>query len=179
MSTIEWLTLFIGIGTWAYVVFVGWTLYYIKGQFEEAGNSLKLESTLVIFRELQTREAREARRYIYAELPFEIHGLPVRVLQEHLERSEEAFTAFDRIGHLLKEEHLDVDFIVTKLWPMIWRCWRRSRSLIRWSQQARNDEGYMAGFEFLFDVCETYRKENNLSLPRFYRSEPRIILTRS
>jgi len=151
-----------------YTVLVAVTFYFIWRQLKEMNSTRKREATLVVFRELQAREARDARRYIYTTVPMEIEGIGDDELQTHLERSEEALVSLDRVGFLVGEEHVDSDPLMETVWAMVWRCWRKSEVLIRWTRGKRNDPTYLNRFEYLFEVSEEFRLINGYEEPQIY-----------
>jgi len=156
------------IATCIYAVLVLYTLYYIRGQLGEMKSTRTRDAALSVFKELQSKEARDARRYIYGSVPTNIEGITDDERQNHLEKAEEAIIAFDRIGYLVREGHIDPDPILMPAWSIVWRCWRKCENLIRWAAEKRNDPHYLEHFRHLFERSEAYRKENNLDEPTFY-----------
>lgn len=154
--------------TCAYVILVAVTLVYVMIQVHEMRRSRQRESALTVLKELQSREAREARRYIYQSIPNAIENLADVDVQAHLEHAEEAIIAFDRIGYLLKEGHIDEDAIMPIAWILVWRCWKRCESIVEWASMRRNDPHHLEHFRHFFERSEAYRVENNLEEPRIY-----------
>ena len=157
-----------GIATSLYAFFVFLTLLYIHRQLKETQSTRKREAASAIFKELQTKEARDARRYIYRFVPISLEGIGEEERQTHLEKAEEAMIAFDRIGYLIKEGHIDPDPILIPAWSLVWRCWNKSENLVRWAGEKRNAPYYLEHFRHLFEQSESHRKENNFDEPRFY-----------
>src|SRR3989338_1760287 len=156
------------LATWVYVVLVLITLIYIAGQLREARKSRRLEAALTVFRELQTKDARDARKYIYRTIPLSVEGLDDEDLQQHLEAAEEAMLAFERVGYLIQEGHVDAEPILVNHWPVIWKCWGKTEGLIRWGRGKRGDITYFESFAYLFSIAETYRTQRNYPEPQFY-----------
>ena len=136
----------------------------VKGQEKNR----KLQATLTIFAELQIKEIRNARRYVYEYVPEDIRDLADSELQEHLINVEEAIIAFERVGYLLQEGHIDTEPIISNYWAEVWKCWQRTRGLIHWAREKRGDPTYLGSFDHLFFLAEAYRIENNYGEPRFY-----------
>lgn len=159
------------VGTWAvafftllYVVAVTLTLLYIRKQFKETEKRRKLGLTLTIFKELQTREMRRARKYIYTRVPQDVSEVSESELQEHLEEAESAIAPFDLVGYLIQEEYLDRESILANYWRGIWKCWKKSEHLLRWARRRRN-EPIFHHFDDLARESERYRHEKNYEEP--------------
>ena len=163
-----WGTLGTLFATWVYVILVFATLLYIAGQFREAKSNRKREAALSVFKELQTKQARDARRYIYRIVPSNLEGLNDELLQQHLEVIEEAILAFERIGFLAHDGYIDPEPIVINHWPVIWKCWKKTKELIGWARKKRGNIAYFKNFDYLYHLAETYRGQSNYPEPKFY-----------
>jgi hypothetical protein len=158
---------------YAFVVVYG---FRVAGrQLEEARNTRenllhaqKLQALLHLFDELTKEDVRKARRYIYEKLPYGLEGLNKEELKGHWEAAEPALNTFDRIGFLIKAERLELDIVMEYSWPVIWRCWTKSRNLIHWARKRRGDEGYLSCFQHLFEESERYRIEKGCKEPEIY-----------
>jgi len=95
----DWITLS-AIATSLYTLSFWVALWFAYIQTRGFEKNRKLQETLTVFKELQAKEVRESRRYIYEEVPQEIGNLTDNELQKHLVNSEEAVLAFERIGYL-------------------------------------------------------------------------------
>lgn len=122
----------------------------------------KLEIVLTIFRELKTKDFMAKRRYIYDNIPENINGMDDNQLKKYLMRVETALTAFDRVGYLLRENHIDAKPIMDNYWASVWRCWKKSKNIIIWARQKREQEDYFINFEYLFSLAEEHAFKANL-----------------
>ena len=163
-----WTALGTLLATWVYVILVFITLFYIAGQFREARSDRKRETALSAFRELQTKEARDARRYIYGTVPLNLEGLNDELLQQYLEAAEEAMLAFERIGYLIYEGHVDSEPILVNHWPVVWKSWKKTQGLIVWARGKRGEVTYFNNFDYLFQIAEKYRVQHGYPEPKFY-----------
>lgn len=142
-----------------------WLAYVQTSGFEK---NRRLQEALTIFKELQVKEVRESRRYIYEEVPQEIGGLTDNELQKHLVNSEEAVLAFERVGYLLSQEHADLRHVISNYWTEIWKSWKRINMLIQWARNKRNDKYYLKNFENLFHIAEIHRVQSEYEEPKIY-----------
>ncbi len=156
------------VATSVYALLVALTIALARKQLLAMNEARKMQSVLAVFREIHAKEARDARRYIYQKVPREIAGIEAGELQRHLEAAEEALIAFDRLGYMLKAGHISVEPIAERVWSAVWRCWTRSKELIRWAQEQRSDPTYLDGFKYLFDEVEAYRASENLPESSIY-----------
>ena len=165
-----WIALSTSIATWIYTLFVVLTLRNLSGQVEELRRSREIQSTGIVFKELQSTKARRARQYIYEHVPKELVDTFIleTELKTHLQKAGEALVAFDRVGFLAKEGDINPAPIIEHLWPVIWRCWKKSEALIRWARDKRGESEYLSGFGHLFDLSEAYRESNMLPEPKFF-----------
>lgn len=134
----------------------------------------KFEMILTIFRELKTKDFMAKRRYIYDNIPENIDGIDDNRLKKYLIRVETALTAFDRVGYLLRENHIDAKPIMDNYWASVWRCWKKTKNIIIWARQKREQEDYFINFEHLFSLAEEHRVQSEFEEPKFY-SVKRII----
>jgi len=130
--------------------------------------SRKLQLILTIFKELQNQDLFNERRYIYENFPENIEGIESNQLKAHIQKAETAIIAFDRLGYLAHQGHVDVVPIMENHWSSIWRYWEKSKNLINWAREQRGELKYCEYFEYLFGLSETYRIENELQKPKIY-----------
>lgn len=175
MSTADSIALSTCIATWSYVflmaVYIGFvavTLGYIHRQFKHQEKEHKLQTTFTTFKELQTKEGRDARRNVYKQVPTEIAGIEDEKLEKYLDLVQEAVLPYYRIGYLIHEGHIDAEPIVTTHWESVWRCWKKTENLIKWARTKRNESIYLDHFKYFFDLSEAYRIQNRLEEPKFY-----------
>lgn len=175
MSTSDWISALTCFATWIYVGLMGlyvWlvfeTLRYIRKQLVQQEKEHKFQETITIFKELQTQELFDQRRYIYENFPENIEGIDGNQLKAHIQKPEVALVVFDRIGYLIRKGHIDAESIMENHWSSIWRCWRKSRNLIGWVREQRNETTYLEYFEHLFNVSEDYRIQNGYPEPKIY-----------
>lgn len=128
----------------------------------------KFQAALTIWKELQTRESLNARRYIYEGLPEDIKGLDDNQLKSHIQKAEKAFTDLDMIGYLAEKNHIDITPILEKFWAPIWKCWQKSRNIVYQERGRRSQEDYLNKFEYLFCLTEDYRLQNQFPKPKVY-----------
>lgn len=176
MSTADFIALFTCIGTWMYVIatflylrLVVQTLKYLGKQVETQVKERKFEETLAIFKEMQALNLTDARRYIYENVPENIEGIENSKLWAHLQKIEIAIINLDRVGYLVHQDHIDAKMIMETYWPSIWRCWKKTESFIKWLREQRNERHAYRQFEYLFNLSESYRIQNELPEPKFYR----------
>ena len=141
------------------------SLSFILWQLLEIRRARSLQAILAIFEELQTPEARLARRYIYTRLPRETEGIPEDELTEHLINTEEAFITFDRVGYLVRERYIPSSDIIGFLWLPIWKCWKKSEKLILHIRQRRNEQTYLESFRRMYLLSELHRVSNRYEEP--------------
>lgn len=128
----------------------------------------KSQETLTIFKELQAKDLVDARRYIYENFPESLIGLEDNQIKDHFHKAEAAFLAYDRIGYLLYEDHVDEEHIMENYWSSIWRCWQRGKDLIELARKRRGEPDYLDNFEYLFELAEDYRVRNEYEEPKFW-----------
>lgn len=155
------------LATWVYATLVFITVIYAVVQVRELRKNRKLQTSFILFQELQAEKVRNARRYIYDHVPMSTEGVDETELKKHAVACEEAIQMFHRVGYLLREKQIDPDSILENYWDVVWRCWRRTASLIRWSRDQRNNPEHFFAFEHLYNMCEEYRKKNNYEEPKF------------
>lgn len=144
------------------------TIIVALRQLKALEKSGRFQATLAVFRELKTRDFIENRRYIYDNLPENTEDIEAVQLKSHFINAEGALTAFDRVGYLLREGHIDAEPILENYWASVWRCWKRSKNLIVWAREQRGQKDYFGNFEYLFNLSESYRIENRYEEPKFY-----------
>ena len=168
MQAMHWSEIVTAIATSIYTMlfFIAVRFAYVQTRGFEKNR--KLQAALTIFKELQASELMEGRRYIYEQIPQDIKNIDVAQLKEHLQKVESSLIAFERIGYLVYEGHIDTEPIIVNYWPSIWRCWKKCATLIRWARTQRGEKVYFARFEDLFYRCEAYRAENEFEEPKFY-----------
>lgn len=128
----------------------------------------KFQIALTIFEELQTQGPIDTRKYIYDNLPENIEGVDSNQLKAHIHKAELALLAFDRIGYLVKEKHIDGTAVMENYWSSIWRCWKKSKNIINWAREQRGQKDYFKRFEYLFGLSEDHRVQNGYEEPKFY-----------
>ncbi len=143
-------------------------LIVARRQLKELEKSGKLQATLTIFRELKTREFIEDRRYIYDNLPENTESIEAVQLKSYFLSVESALTAFDRVGYLMREEHIDAEAILENYWASVWRCWKKTKNLVIWAREQRGQKDYFRNFEYLFNLSEDYRVQKGYEEPKFY-----------
>ena len=156
------------ISTTVYVVLFAIALRIALYQLIEFEKSRKLQATLAIFRELKTRDFIDNRRYIYDFLPEKIEGVESDQLKDYFLEIEVALAAFDRVGYLLRENHIDAEPILENYWASVWRCWKKSKNIIAWVREKRGQKDYFSNFEHLFHLSEDYRIQKGYEEPKFY-----------
>ena len=154
--------------TLAYVVLVAFTLGYIHKQLEQQKKEHRLQETLTILKELQTQELFNQRRYIYENLPETIEGVDGNQLKAHMRKVDLAIVAFNRIGYLMDKGYVDTESILENHWSVVWRCWQKSKNLIKWEREIRNEPKHFEEFEYLFNLSEEYRLQNGYEEPKIY-----------
>lgn len=176
MSTSDYIALGTCIGTWVYVglmlvyvILVAYTFSTIKEQLREQKKARKFQETISIFREIQAKDLDEPRRYTEEEMPESIEGVGYEKLWERIHRIEPVIINLDRVGYLVRQDHIDRLMILETYWPSIWRSWKKAESLIRWLGEQRNEKGAYREYEYLFDLSEDYRIQNEFPEPKFYR----------
>jgi len=158
-----------------YVGLVAATLWYIhrqlKGQREQIDEQVKnsrFQELLTVFKELKDSDLMEARRYIYEKFPETIEGAETKELKRHLLEAEMAFITFDRIGYSIEKGHIDGGPIIENFWVLIWRCWKKSESLINWAREQRGQKDSLKRFQYLFDLAEAHRLQKGYPEPKFF-----------
>lgn len=176
MSTADAIALSTSIATWiyvflmaVYVILVAVTLLLIREQLHTQKETQKFQATLAVFKEIQSQDLTNARRYIYESLPEIIEGIGSNQLKTHLQKIEIAIINLDRIGYLIQQGHIDREIIMETYWPSIWRCWKKSKNLINWIRELRGEKDAFGQFEYLFNLSESYRIQNELPEPKFYQ----------
>ncbi len=161
--------------TWCYGVLVLISLGYIFYQLvearktrEHAEKTQRFKATLQVFDELYAEEVSDTRRYIYNDLPDNLDGLRHRTMKRYFEKCETALMAFDRVGFLIQKGYIDHRPILGHSWTMVWRCWQRTEELVLWARESRDDDQYLAHFEYLFTLSDAYRLEEGRNEPRIY-----------
>lgn len=154
--------------TSAYVFLFAKTISIVSEQLKTQMKTHNLQMVLTIFKELKTQDLLIKRRYIYESFPESVEGIKGSQLKTHLQKAETALVAFNRIGYLACEGHIDVTPIMEIYWSLIWRCWQKSKNLINWAREQRGESQYFEYFEHLFELSESYRIENKLEQPKFY-----------
>lgn len=115
-------TIVTAITTVFYTTMFGHALIVALKQLKELEKSGRLQATLATFRELKARDFIADRRYIYDNLPENIEGIEAIQLKSHFLNIEAALTAFDHVGYLLRENHIDAEPILENYWASVWRC---------------------------------------------------------
>ena len=128
----------------------------------------KLQMVITIFTELKAQDFIDKRRYIYDDLPESTEGIEPSQLKAHFLKVEAALSAFDRVGYLLRERHIDAEPILENYWASVWRCWKKSKNLIAWAREQRGQKDYFGNFEHLFHLSENYRVQKGHGEPKFY-----------
>lgn len=161
-------TIISALATFLYAILVAFTLWYIHRQLEEFKKNRVLQVLLAIFGELRTSESRRARQYIYEQTPVDVKSLSNDKLKKHMRKIEVVITAFNRIGYLAKERYINPKLMLPAYWPMIWRCWKKCENLTVFTRIRRNEPDYLKNFQYLFELAEQYRINNNLPEPIFF-----------
>ncbi|OGZ69964.1 MAG: hypothetical protein A3F47_02355 [Candidatus Staskawiczbacteria bacterium RIFCSPHIGHO2_12_FULL_38_11] len=91
---------------------LGHALIVALKQLEELEKSGRFQATIAVFRELKAPDFVEDRRYIYDNLPENTEDIEAVQLKSHFLNVEAALTAFDRVGYLLREKHIDAEPII-------------------------------------------------------------------
>lgn len=167
-TIIDWVTLATCIATWVYVLLVAVTLWYIHRQLEQQKKEHQLQETLTILKELQTQELFDQRRYIYESFPENIEGIDSIELKAYMRKVDLALVAFNRIGYLVNKGYVDTESILENHWSVVWRCWKKSKNLIKWERAMRNELNHFKDFEYLFDLTEEYRVKHGYEEPKIY-----------
>ncbi len=175
MSISDWIALGTFIATCTYVGLTGFyvflvfkTLVYIRKQLEQQEKEHKLQETLTILKELQTQELFDQRRYIYENFPEDIKGIDSNQLKAHMRKVDVAIVAFNCMGYLVHKGQVDTESILENHWPIVWRCWQKSKILVKWKREMRNEPKHFEYFESLFDLSEEYRIQNGYEEPKIY-----------
>lgn len=137
-------------------------------QLDELKKRGRFQATLAVFRELKSKDFISERRYIYDFLPESIEGVEGSQLKDYFLEIEAALTAFDRVGYLLRENHIEKEPILENYWASVWRCWKKSKSLVAWVREKRTQKDYFRNFEYLFNLSEDYRVQHEYEEPKFY-----------
>ncbi len=154
--------------TVVYTIMFGQAVFAAFKQLSELKKSGRFQATLAVFKELKARDFIEDRRYIYDNLPENTAGIEAVQLKSHFRNVEVALTAFERVGYLLREKHIDAEPILENYWASVWRCWKKSKNLIAWAREQRGQQDYFRNFEYLFSLSEEYRIKNKYEEPKFY-----------
>lgn len=168
MNTAEYIAFYTCMATWLYLVLVTATLLYVRRQVKNQDKERKFQTVLAIFRELKTQDFIDNRRYIYDFLPANIEGIESNQLKDYFLEIEVALAAFDRVGYLLREKHIEREPIMENYWASVWRCWKKSKNVIGWIREQRGQKDYFCNFEYLFYLSEDYRVKNGYEEPKFY-----------
>jgi len=128
----------------------------------------ELTAYLEIFNQLNTNALRAVRKRIYTEIPVDITGLKNEELERYLEMAEPVISAFNVLGYLIRQGHLDKRPIIDTHWSAIWKCWTKVDPLITWACRRRNEENttYYRDFRDLFELAEEHRKKNQYKEPK-------------
>lgn len=155
------------IATSVYTIIFGLVSRLAFVQIKELKNTREIQVPLAIFEELKTEAFIDERRYIYERFPEKVEEVEPAQLKAHLQEAEVALAAFQRIGYLVKKGYIDSEPILESYWTILWRCWKKSEKLVRWSREQRNEVGYLSGFEYLGNLANDYRVKNGYSEPTF------------
>lgn len=177
MNTADSIALSSSIATWAYViemfiylVLVYMTLDIIKEQVDYQAKGYKFQEVVTILTELRTSDFSNARKYIYYEdLPENTAGVSEGNIIAHLQKTDEVFITFDRIGYLIYEKYISVGPVIESYWQLIWICWKKSEGLINWVRQQIGQINSLDKFKLLFYYAEAYRNYKDYPEPKLYR----------
>lgn len=139
-----------------YTAFFLVALRYAARQIKEMAKARETQVLLDIFRELKTEEFMKEREYIYEKFPESIEGIDILHLKAHLQEAEETLAALHRVGYLAEKGFINTGPILENYWPLLWRCWKKSKNLITWARKQRNEPDYLNGFEYLGNLAQAY-----------------------
>ena len=130
MSISDGIALSSSVANWAYViemlmylVFVYITLDIIKEQVGYQAKGYKLQEVVVILSEFKSPEFSNARKHIYYEdLPESVEGMSGSQVIFHVQKTDEVFITFDKIGYLMYERYINKEPVIESYWQMIWIC---------------------------------------------------------
>lgn len=154
--------------TAAYTFLFLWAIRYAARQVKEMAKAREIQVLLDIFRELKTEKFMDERGYIYEKFPESVEGVDSLQLKAHLQEAEETLAALHRVGYLAERGYIDTKPIMENYWPLLWRCWKKSKNLIIWAREQRNEPDYLSGLEYLGNLAQAYCVGKGYSEPKFF-----------
>jgi uncharacterized protein YqgQ len=132
------------------------TIYFRKKQYEITAKQYNLTALLEVFQLLNNEAHRKARQAVYRHHRSELDG---KKPDEGEVGQEIAIVRgdFDMIGTFIRNELISKEVFLDAYWDTTLVCWNALEDNIRKERELRQNQHYMANFEYLASEARRYK----------------------
>jgi uncharacterized protein YqgQ len=142
----------------ASAVISAFTIYFRKKQYEVTAKQYNLNALLEVFQLLNNDTHRKARQAVYRHHRSKLDGKNPNEEDVHQEiamvRSD-----FDMIGTFIRNELIPKEVFLDAYWDTTLVCWNALEDNIRKEREIRQNQHYMANFEYLASEAKQYKEK--------------------
>lgn len=135
------------------LLIAAYAAYFAFGQWREAKKARILPAYLHFESIIGNPTSRAARKFIYEENQKNL----VDPTDEVREKIDLVCVPFDIMGVLVKEKLMHTPLVFSPFYDVIIKVWSKTSPFIHAQRENRENESYMADFEFLYEEAENFR----------------------
>jgi hypothetical protein len=150
------ITIIVGLATAAISTF---TIYYRKKQYEVANKQYNMDALLSVFQLLNNEIHRAARQAVYKYYRDRLDKKNSIKEEQVSEQIAMVRSDFDTIGALIRNRLLSQDLFFDAFWDTTLICWNALEEDIHDERRLRQNQNYMANFEYLASQARQYKEK--------------------
>ena len=132
-------------------------IYYRKKQYEVTSKQYSLNALMEVFHLLNNETHRMARQAVYRHYRERADGKSES--DEVSQQIAMVRSDFDMIGTFIRNGLLSKDIFLDAYWDTTLVCWKALEDNIRKERKLRQNQNYMANFEYLASEAQLYKEK--------------------